>query len=78
MKKVMLIGDSIRGGYEPFVRETLRDVADVPLPEYRDNVRAVLEALTRQTGARIVWATTTPVNTEWHHRIKGFDRFEQD
>jgi lysophospholipase L1-like esterase len=33
MKKVLLIGDSIRMGYGPFVRERLRDVAEVFYPD---------------------------------------------
>ena len=26
----------------------------------------------------VVWASTTPVNQEWHHKNKQFDRFETD
>ncbi|MGM0879614.1 MAG: hypothetical protein ACQEXQ_01060 [Bacillota bacterium] len=33
MKKVLLMGDSIRMGYEPLVREALRGKAEVVAPE---------------------------------------------
>ncbi|WP_257968099.1 hypothetical protein [Peribacillus deserti] len=33
MKKVLLLGDSIRMGYEPFVREALEGKAEVTAPE---------------------------------------------
>ena len=127
MQQIVLIGDSIRAGYEPFVIDKLRGLADVwgpeanggdsakvrahlrewassrradvihlncglhdikrpfdsdanqvPLPQYRENVRAILTALQHDSGARIVWATTTPVNHQWHHDNKEFDRFEED
>ena len=32
MKKVLLLGDSIRQGYQEYVKYTLRDVADVYYP----------------------------------------------
>ena len=32
-KKVLLLGDSRRMGYEPFVRELLKDVAEVYGPK---------------------------------------------
>ena len=127
MAEVILIGDSIRMGYQETVREELKGVAEVwmpeknggnsrnilanlkewavsrkpavvhincglhdlkkefgaeetavPLAEYRENVEEILQALLRETDARVIWATTTPVNTEWHHARKGFDRFEAD
>jgi lysophospholipase L1-like esterase len=31
-----------------------------------------------KTRAEVIWATTTPVNEQWHHETKGFDRFEAD
>ncbi len=127
MKTTVLIGDSIRIGYQEGVRERLAGTADVwgptenggdsrnvlahlpewvlerepdlvhlncglhdikrqfgaeenavPLPEYRRNVREMLERILGRTGATALWATTTPVNQQWHHRNKGFDRFERD
>ena len=29
MKKIVLIGDSIRIGYEPYVRSAFRDIAEI-------------------------------------------------
>jgi lysophospholipase L1-like esterase len=125
--RVVLIGDSIRMGYQATVARLLGPIADVwspdenggnsrnvlehldewaikrkpdvihincglhdlrrefdapgnavPLEEYADNVRTILERLKKKTKATIVWATTTPVNHLRHHATKGFDRFESD
>jgi len=127
MRQVILIGDSIRMGYEPLVRQRLTGVAQVwspaenggpstrvlenlqawalsrpadvihincglhdlktefgatsqavPLDQYRANVEAILRTLQRRSGATLIWATITPVNEDWHHRNKEFDRFERD
>jgi lysophospholipase L1-like esterase len=50
----------------------------VPLPEYRQNVEQILRTVVERTGARVIWATTTPVNEVRHHQTKEFDRFEAD
>ncbi len=127
MKTVMLIGDSIRIGYQDGVYERLAgrahvhgpsanggtsrnilehmdewlgalspdivhvncglhdlkrefgsEVSAVPLDEYAENVRSILRRLKKQTSAAVAWALTTPVNQEWHHKNKPFDRFEAD
>ena len=127
MKKVILVGDSIRGGYEDTVRRELSGLAEVrgakqnggnsrnvlanldewvisqhpdvvhlncglhdirrelgsvaravPIDEYEQNVRAILSGLQAHTTARIIWASSTPVNEAWHHERKGFDRMEAD
>jgi len=127
MKKVVLIGDSIRMGYQEKVRELLAGRAEVWAPEenggnsenvlahleewvlaqdadvlhincglhdikkefgsdapavtserYADNVRAILSRAKEETDAVVAWATSTPVNQEWHHANKQFDRFEED
>ena len=126
MAQVVLIGDSIRMGYEAVVREVLSGVsvwspeqnggdssrvrenlkawaivhnpkvvhlncglhdlkkdfetgtAQVPIEQYEENLRAILSRLQGETEARVVFALTTPVNEEWHHARKGFDRFEAD
>ena len=112
MKRVLLLGDSIRLGYEPFVRELLTDKAHVlapiencqhtvhhlmnfwnwvapvqpdiihlnaglwdtrrvtpggpdniiPVEIYARNVRRLVELIREHTRARLLWATTTPVN----------------
>lgn len=125
MADVVLIGDSIRMGYEAVVRRELvgvdvwtpeqnggdsrrvRENVDawssvhhpkvvhvncglhdlkkdfetgtpqVPLAEYRENVTAIVKALT-QLDTTVIWALTTPVNETWHHETKGFDRLEAD
>jgi len=127
VQQVILIGDSIRMGYQETVRRQLRDLAEVWGPEqnggdstnvrihleewvlsrpaailhlncglhdlkkpfdtgraqvaldqYEANLRDIFCRL-RDCGPRqVVWATTTPVDEELHHRNKGFDRFEAD
>jgi len=127
MKEVVLIGDSIRMGYQAFVKRELgdevtlwwpeenggtsRNILDhldewvisrrpslvhincglhdlkkergssealVPLDEYGENVAKILASVADATDAKVVWATTTPVNQQWHHERKPFDRFEDD
>ena len=127
MKKVVLIGDSIRMGYQQTVRGELAGAAEVawpemngydsrnvlakidewaiapqpdlvhlncglhdlkrdrtrsefqvPLDDYCANVEQVLHRLTSQTRAKIVWASTTPVNERSHRLHKPFDRLEFD
>ncbi|MBI2437917.1 MAG: SGNH/GDSL hydrolase family protein [Lentisphaerae bacterium] len=113
MKKVMLIGDSIRISYEAAARKRLADVAEVwgpdencrfvkytlwnanawisqcgkpdiihwnngiwdvyrqntemgiftPIEEYAADLKRVMGEL-RRTGAKVIWATTTPVKPE--------------
>jgi len=127
MRSIVLIGDSIRGGYEETVRAELagwgnvwgpsqnrgtsenvlahldewvstrkpdvlhincglhdlrkefgQDTATVPLGRYAENVRTILTRLKTETEAITIWALTTPVNQEWHHKNKPFDRLEAD
>ena len=127
MTRVVLIGDSIRMGYEPVVGRALSGRAEVwgpaengrdtpnvlahlddwvisrrpdvvhvnaglhdikrprdgsgvvvPVERYRENLDLIFRRLAEETGATLVWATTTPVNEEWHHERKGFDRRERD
>jgi len=49
----------------------------VELEEYEQNVRKIVQRL-RAAGAKVIWALTTPVNGQWHHARKGFDRWEKD
>jgi lysophospholipase L1-like esterase len=127
VNKVILIGDSIRMGYQEIVQQELANEADVwaptenggtsqnvlahldewvlardpdivhlncglhdlrrafgettpsvPIAEYRANLEEIFRRILGHTSARLIWATTTPVNEEWHHARKGFDRFEAD
>ena len=50
----------------------------MPLDEYERNVRQILQRLQRELNGAVVWATTTPVDENWHHQNKGFDRLEAD
>jgi len=125
--KIILIGDSIRMGYQPTVIEQLSAIADVsgpeenggtsenilvhmdewiisqspdivhincglhdiknpfdasaidiPIDRYETNVRTILGRLKDESGAQIVWATTTPVNEQRHRAHKDFLRFNAD
>ena len=127
MKTVVLIGDSIRMGYQRFVQEELApsmkicelegnggtstnvlahldawvlsrtphivhlncglhdirrafDTGEiaVPISLYQANVKEILRKILDHTDAKVIWATTTPVNEAWHHKNKSFDRFEAD
>jgi lysophospholipase L1-like esterase len=51
---------------------------NVSLQEYRKNVERILRTIKENTQAKVIWAMTTPVNEQWHHETKGFDRFEAD
>ena len=52
--------------------------SEVSLAEYEGNVRQILQRLQRELNGAVVWATTTPVDENWHHQNKGFDRLEGD
>ena len=126
MKRVILIGDSIRLGYEPTVRRLLADAADVwapeenvedsatlrrrledwvlcrpvdvvhlncglhdlkrnppagelqvPLAQYRQNLEDIFRRV-RATGARLLWASITPVDDARHQAAKPFARHQAD
>ena len=127
MNDVVLIGDSIRMGYQKVVQEELGSSMKVWGPEanggtsanvlahldewvisrmpdvvhlncglhdlrkafdtgevsvrlalYRANVEEILLKILDRTDAKTIWATTTPVNEQWHHENKSFDRYEAD
>jgi lysophospholipase L1-like esterase len=127
MRQVILIGDSIRMGYQSVVQRALASCADiwaprenggtsanvlahldewvlsrsadivhlncglhdlktafhadrtaVPLDEYRANLEVIFRQIRARTSATPIWASTTPVNEDWHHKNKPFDRFEAD
>jgi len=65
-------------GLHDLRREFGAATAAVPLAEYTANVRSILAAIKDKTGATVIWAATTPVNEQWHHENKPFDRFEAD
>jgi lysophospholipase L1-like esterase len=127
MKRVVLIGDSIRMGYQDGVARELAGEAEVwgpeencadtrnivahvqewitdqpadvihinsglhdvkrvsdpeetevPLEEYESNVERILTAVLKKGDAQPIWALTTPVNEQWHHKNKTFDRFNEE
>ena len=124
---VVLIGDSIRMGYQDHVASQLEGRTEVWVPKENGGdsrnvlahldqwifsrqpdpgtrqlwvarfeaglwcgIRSSLGRIRGQTCARyckgcnarldgaVVWATTTPVDENWHHQNKGFDRLEAD
>jgi lysophospholipase L1-like esterase len=126
LPKVVLIGDSIRLGYAPFVAKLLAGKAtvvspkpngedsanvlknldewvikekpdvvhlnaglhdlkltgtkyQVPIADYQNNLRAILEAIRTKTSAKVIFATSTPIIDTLHAQRKaGFDRVESD
>ncbi len=49
----------------------------VPLPRYRANLARIVERL-EQTGAKLIWASTTPVAEDRHRAARDFDRLNRD
>lgn len=128
MLNIILIGDSIRRGYEPVVREMLAGQAEVwgpgenggdsrnvlahldewavsheadvihlncglhdlkafpdgnfqvPIEEYTENLRKIIDRLTSETEAKLIWATSTPIVDSRCQAREGcdFKRFEAD
>ena len=68
----------INSGLHDINKEFSQDARAVPLDEYTANVREILGRIQSETSATVVWASTTPVNEEWHHKTKPFDRLEAD
>jgi len=51
----------------------------VPLVEYERNLKTILERIRKETKAKVIFATTTPILDELHAQRKaGFDRLEAD
>ena len=50
----------------------------VPLDEYEENLRRIFGLLREQTAARLIWATTTPVNEQLHEANKLSRRYMAD
>ena len=126
MVKVILLGDSIRMGYQPVVarklgksaevwgpQENVRDSSrllanleewalerdpdvihfncgmhdlkfqdgayQVPIEEYVRNLKTIVTRLREETEARLIWASTTPVDDEVHRRRDpGYSRTDAD
>ena len=65
-------------GLHDIKTEFNQDTRQVPLSDYAANVRSILTQLRDATDATIVWASSTPVNEQWHNATKPFARFEAD
>jgi lysophospholipase L1-like esterase len=51
----------------------------VSLADYQKNLRSILERIKKETTAKIIFATSTPILDNLHAQRKaGFDRFEAD
>jgi lysophospholipase L1-like esterase len=51
----------------------------VPLADYEKNLKTILERIRKETTAKVIFATTTPILDDLHAQRKaGFDRFEAD
>jgi lysophospholipase L1-like esterase len=48
------------------------------IEKYQINLIDIIAQLRKNSPAKLIWATTTPVIYELHHKNKGFDRFEAD
>jgi lysophospholipase L1-like esterase len=51
----------------------------VPQVQYEQNLKTILERIQKETKAKVIFATTTPILDNLHAQRKvGFDRFEAD
>lgn len=51
----------------------------VPLADYEKNLQAILDRIQKETKAKVIFATSTPILDNLHAQRKaGFDRFEAD
>ena len=65
-------------GLHDIRREFGADQTAVPLEDFKKNLRTIFERLKRETKAKVIWATITPVLERWHRENNKFDRLEQD
>jgi lysophospholipase L1-like esterase len=55
------------------------NTAQVPIDEYEKNLRTIVDRIQKETKARLIFATTTPIRDELHAKRKGdFDRKEEN
>jgi lysophospholipase L1-like esterase len=54
----------------------------VTLEDYHRNIGTITERIRNETSARLIWATSTPFNEEWHNEVhkplRDFKRFAAD
>jgi len=51
----------------------------VPVAEYEKNLKTIMARIQKETSAKVIFATTTPIVDTLHAQRKaGFDRFEAD
>ena len=65
-------------GLHDLKRDPKTGALQVPLDRYEENLRAIVGRLERDTAARLIFATTTPVLDERHNAAKPFHRREAD
>ena len=69
----------INCGLHDLKRESRHAPVAVGLEEYEQNIRLILGTIRSKTHATVVWASTTPVNEQSHHRLRGVvNRLEAD
>ena len=65
-------------GLHDIKRQFGSDENQVDSTNYAQNLRTIVKILQELPNIQLIWATTTPVISERHHAVKGFDRFEDD
>src|SRR5438094_7748907 len=66
-------------GLHDLKRDKATGAYQVPLAQYEANLREIVGRLRRETGAALVFATSTPIDDARHaRRGAGFDRFDAD
>lgn len=72
----------INAGLHDLRRPFGSTVNQVTLEDYYRNIREITERIRAGTRSRLIWATTTPLDEEWHNRVHGelgdFRRFAVD
>jgi lysophospholipase L1-like esterase len=67
----------INAGLHDLRKEYGSDAPAASIDDFTRNIKTILRAALA-AGAKVIWATITPVNQRDHHEKKGFDRFEAD
>ena len=65
-------------GLHDMKRVTPAGPCQVPLDQYRENLRAIFSRIRDAASVTLIWATVTPVNEEHHQANKSFTRLARD
>ena len=68
----------LNAGLHDLKRDPKTGAYPVDVSRYEANIRRILERLERETSARLIVATTTPVLDDRHNAVKPFQRAESD